>query len=172
MGSVEAARDSLENMGLSVFSIADQLEDIKRGVLIMDAVLGAVGTIALVVAALGIINTMVMSILERRREIGVMKAIGGSEDDIKMIFVVEAGSIGLVGALLGLVLGWLVTRVANFVANSYLLPDEAPFINFFHFPVWLVFGAVAFSIVVSLAAGLYPAVQAARVDPVTALRHD
>lgn len=169
---VEAARDSLESMGLNVFSIADQLEEIKRGFLIMDAVLGAVGTIALVVAALGIINTMVMSILERRREIGVMKAIGGSEDDIKMIFVVEAGTIGLVGALLGLVLGWVVTRIANFVANSYLLPDEAPFINFFHFPVWLIFGAVAFSLVVSLAAGLYPAVRAARVDPVTALRHD
>ena len=169
---VEAARDSLEGMGLNVFSIADQLEEIKRGFLIMDAVLGAVGTIALVVAALGIINTMVMSILERRREIGVMKAIGGSEDDIKLIFVVEAGTIGLVGALLGLVLGWVVTRIANFVANSYLLPDEAPFINFFHFPVWLIVGAVVFSVVVSLAAGLYPAVQAARVDPVTALRHD
>jgi putative ABC transport system permease protein len=172
VGHVEAARDSLENMGLNVFSIADQLEEIKKGFLIMDAVLGAVGTIALVVAALGIINTMVMSILERRREIGVMKAIGGSENDIKMIFVVEAGTIGFVGAILGLLLGWAVTRIANFVANSYLLPDDAPFINFFHFPVWLILGAVAFSIVVSLAAGLYPAVHAARVDPVTALRHD
>jgi putative ABC transport system permease protein len=172
VGHVEAARDSLESMGLNVFSIADQLEEIKKGFLIMDAVLGAVGTIALVVAALGIINTMVMSILERRREIGVMKAIGGSENDIKMIFVVEAGTIGFVGAILGLLLGWAVTRIANFVANSYLLPDDAPFINFFHFPVWLILGAVAFSIVVSLAAGLYPAVHAARVDPVTALRHD
>ena len=74
-------------------------------------------------AALGIINTMVMSILERTREIGVMKAIGGSENDIKMIFVVEAGTIGLVGALLGIILGWVVTRAANFVANSYLLPE-------------------------------------------------
>jgi putative ABC transport system permease protein len=172
VGRVEAVRDSLESMGLNVFSIADQLEDIKKGFMIMDAVLGAVGTIALVVAALGIINTMVMSILERRREIGVMKAIGGSENDIKMIFVVEAGSIGFVGAILGLVLGWVVTIVANFVANSYLLPDEAPFVNFFHFPVWLILGAVAFSIVVSLAAGLYPAIRAASVDPVTALRHD
>ncbi|MGD9140981.1 MAG: ABC transporter permease [bacterium] len=170
--NVEAARDSIESMGLNVFSIADQLEDIKKGFMIMDAVLGAVGTIALVVAALGIINTMVMSILERRREIGVMKAIGGSENDIKMIFVVEAGAIGFVGALLGLLLGWVVTKIANFVANSYLLPDDAPFINFFHFPAWLILGAVAFSVVVSLAAGLYPAVQAARVDPVTALRHD
>ena len=172
VGGVGAARDSIESMGLNVFSVADQLEEIKKGFLIMDAVLGAVGTIALVVAALGIINTMVMSILERRREIGVMKAIGGSESDIKMIFVVEAGTIGLVGAILGLILGWVVTRIANFVANSYLLPDEAPFIDFFHFPIWLVLGAVAFSIAVSLAAGLYPAVRAARVDPVTALRHD
>lgn len=172
IGRVEAARDSLESMGLNVFSIADQLEEIKKGFMIMDAVLGAVGTIALIVAALGIINTMVMSILERRREIGVMKAIGGSENDIKMIFVVEAGTIGFVGAILGLVLGWVVTKIANFVANSYLLPDEAPFIDFFHIPVWLIFGAVVFSVFVSLAAGLYPAMRAARVDPVTALRHD
>ena len=172
MGNVEAVRDSLEGMSLNVFSIADQLEEIRKGFLIMDAVLGAVGTIALVVAALGIINTMVMSILERRREIGVMKAIGGSENDIKMIFVVEAGTIGFVGAVFGLLLGWVVTRIANLVANSYLLPEEAPFIDFFHFPAWLILGAVAFSIVVSLAAGLYPAVRAAGVDPVTALRHD
>ena len=93
-------------------------------------------------------------------------------NDIKMIFVVEAGTIGFVGAVFGLLLGWVVTRIANLVANSYLLPEEAPFIDFFHFPAWLILGAVAFSIVVSLAAGLYPAVRAAGVDPVTALRHD
>lgn len=162
----------IQAMGFGVFSIADQLEEIKRGFLIMDSLLGAVGAIALIVAGLGIINTMIMSILERRREIGVMKAVGGSENEIKGIFFVEAGFIGFIGGLFGLLLGWIVTLIANAVANHFMAQQGAPHIDFFYFPLWLIIGALAFSIVVSLLAGLYPAVRAARVDPVEALRHD
>lgn len=172
MEKTEPVREAIEEMGLSVVSITDQLQEIRRGFLIVDSVLGAVGTIALFVAALGIVNTMVMSILERTREIGVMKAIGGSEHQIRMIFFVEAATIGVIGAVFGLLLGWVVTRIANLVVNTRLMPaGEAP-INLFYFPVWLILGAVAFAILVSLAAGLYPAHRAARVDPVRALRHD
>jgi putative ABC transport system permease protein len=159
-------------MGVEVFTITDQFKELKRGFLIMDTILGAIGTIALFVASLGIINTMIMSILERTRDIGIMKAIGGAESDIRKIFFVEAVSIGFLGALFGLILGWGVTRVANFVANTKLMPQgEAP-IDLFYFPLWLILGAIAFSMVVSLAAGLYPAIRAARIDPVKALRHD
>lgn len=172
MKDMEPVREKIEKMGLHVFSITDQLEDIKRGFLIMDAILGAIGTIALIVAALGIINTMVMSILERTREIGIMKAIGGSEGEIRMIFFIEAGTIGLLGAIFGLILGWIVTRIANMIANSQFLPPGEAAVDFFYFPLWLIAGAIAFSLVVSLAAGLYPANRAARVDPVRALRHD
>jgi putative ABC transport system permease protein len=163
---------AIEKMGFSVVTIVDQLEEFKRGFLIMDALLGAVGTIALVVASLGIVNTMVTSILERTREIGVMKAIGGSEGDIKGIFFVEAGTIGITGGALGLALGWVVTRIANAVVNYYLRPEGVPATELFHMPLWLIAGALGFSILVSLLAGLYPAARAARVDPVTALRHD
>jgi len=169
---MKPVRETIEKMRLHVFSISDQLEEIKRGFMIVDSLLGAVGTVALFVAALGIINTMVMSILERTREIGIMKAIGGSENEIRMIFFVEAATIGLIGAFFGLILGWIVTRIANVIANSQFLPKGEPPVDFFYFPLWLIFGAVAFSIVVSLAAGLYPANRAARVDPVKALRHD
>ncbi len=169
---MKPVRETIEKMGLHVFSISDQLEEFKRGFLIIDSLLGAVGTIALFVAALGIINTMVMSILERTREIGIMKSIGGSENEIRMIFFVEAATIGLIGAFFGLILGWIVTRIANFIANSQFLPKGEPPVDFFYFPLWLILGAVAFSIIVSLAAGLYPANRAARVDPVKALRHD
>lgn len=172
IADTEGVREKIEKMGLHVFSFADQLKEIRRGFLIVDSILGAIGTIALVVAALGIANTMVMSILERTREIGIMKAIGGSEGEIKMIFFVEAAVIGAAGALLGLILGWAVTRAANLVVNAKLLPEgEAP-VNLFYFPVWLILGAIGFAILVSLAAGLYPAVRAARIDPVEALRHD
>jgi putative ABC transport system permease protein len=138
----------------------------------MDSLLGAIGTVALIIAALGIINTMIMSILERTREIGIMKAVGGSENQIKLIFFVEAAFIGLIGAIFGLVLGWLVSRVANIIINSRLQPLDASQVDLFYFPLWLIAGAIAFSILVSLAAGLYPAIRAARIDPVKALRHD
>jgi putative ABC transport system permease protein len=169
---MQAARGAIEKMGLHVFSVTDELREIRRGFLVVDSILGAIGTIALVVAALGIANTMVMSILERTREIGIMKAIGASEGQIKTIFFVEAGTIGAVGGVLGLVLGWGVTRLANLVVNARLVPEgEAP-MDLFHFPAWLVAGALGFAVVVSLVAGLYPAVRAAAVDPIEALRHD
>ncbi len=161
-----------EKMKLNVFAIADQLKDVRKGFLILDGILGAIGTIALVVAGLGIVNTMVMSILERTREIGIMKAIGGSEKQIRWIFFVEAGTIGFLGAIFGLILGWLVTLVANQVANSEFLPAGEPPVNFFYFPIWLILGAIAFSIIISLIAGLYPAIRAANIDPVKALRHE
>ena len=173
MEEVSAVRKEIEEkMGLGVFSIADQMKEMKQVFVIMDSLLGAIGTVALIIAALGIINTMIMSILERTREIGIMKAVGGSENQIKLIFFVEAAFIGLIGAIFGLALGWLVSRLANIIINSRLQPLDAPQVDLFYFPIWLIAGAIAFSILVSLAAGLYPAIRAARIDPVKALRHD
>lgn len=168
---MERIRKEIEKMGVGVFSISDQLKEIKLNFLIMDSMLGAIGTIALIIAALGIINTMLMSILERTREIGIMKAVGGSENGIKMIFVTEASFIGFIGAIFGLLLGYGVTRIANQIMNR-VIPEFDEKIDLFYFPLWLILGAVAFSVVVSLAAGLYPAIRAARIDPVKALRHD
>ena len=172
MDDITPVREAVEEMGFGVLAVVDELEEIKQAFLIMDTLLGAVGTIALVVAALGIINTMVTSILERTREIGVMKAIGGSETDIRWIFFSEAATIGFIGGAFGLALGWVVTRAANAVANHYLRPQGVPEVDLFYMPIWLIAGAMAFSVGVSLLAGLYPASRAARVDPVQALRHD
>ncbi len=169
---VEPVAKKIKAMGFGVISITDQLKEIRKGFIILDTALGAIGTIALLVAALGIINTMVMSILERTREIGIMKAIGGSEGEIKGIFLVEAGTIGLVGGIFGLALGWIVTRIANIVANFCVARQGGFHVEFFYIPVWLIFGALAFSLFVSLIAGLYPAARAARVDPIESLRHD
>lgn len=172
MGSMPKVMDALKELNVETFSIADQLSEIRRGLMIMDSMLGAVGVIALLVASLGIINTMLMSILERTKEIGIMKAIGGSEPDIRKIFFVEAASIGLIGAIFGLGLGWVVTRIANYVANSQILSLGEEPIELFYFPVWLILGAIIFSILVSLGAGLYPAIRASRIDPVKALRRE
>jgi putative ABC transport system permease protein len=169
---VEPVKKEVTGMGLQVFALADQFKEIQRGFLIMNMVLAAVGMIAIVVASLGIVNTMVMSILERYSEIGIMKAVGASDRDIRRIFFFESSVIGFIGGIFGFVLGWAVSGVINSVVNYFLAKQGVPFIRYFSFPAWLALGAIAFSVVVSLAAGVYPAMRAARVDPVRALRHD
>jgi putative ABC transport system permease protein len=101
-----------------------------------------------------------------------MKAIGASNDDIRRIFLIEASIIGLLGGVLGIALGWSVGRIINFGANVYIRSQGGTPGTLFSLPLWLVSGAIVFSIFVSLAAGSYPASRAARLDPIRALRHD
>ncbi|HEV8131310.1 MAG TPA: ABC transporter permease [Acidobacteriota bacterium] len=162
----------IKDLGFNAFSINDALQGAKRAFIILDIILGVIGSIALAVASLGIVNTMVMSILERTREIGVMKAIGGSEGDIRKIFLVESCIIGLMGGLIGIALGWVVGKTINFGANFYIQRQGGTPGQLFFIPWWLVACGVGFSILVSLIAGSYPAARAARVDPIKALRHD
>jgi putative ABC transport system permease protein len=169
---IDPVKEQMEAKGLKTFALIDQLKEIKTAFIFMDMFLAAVAMIGITVASLGIINTMVMSILERYREIGIMKAIGASDKDVKKIFFFESGMIGFLGGIFGLALGWFVSTVINQIANHFLSKQGVPYVNYFSFPWWLCLGAVAFSILVSLAAGLYPALRAARVDPVVALRHD
>jgi putative ABC transport system permease protein len=171
-GDLETVRSRIHDMGFATFALADQFDQITRGFYLLDMVLAAVGMIAIVVAALGIVNTMVMSILERTREIGIMKAVGAGDADIKRIFFFESGGIGLLGGAAGCLLGWATSLVINRIVNVYAARQGMPFIDYFAFPFWLFLGAVGFSLLVSLVSGIYPARRAARVDPVVALRHD
>jgi len=168
----EAVEKKIKDLGFNAFSIADLLESQKKAFILLDLLLGLVGSIALTVASLGIVNTMVMSILERTREIGVMKAVGGGDADVRKIFLVEASLIGLFGGLFGIALGWAVGRVINAGANYYLQTQGVPAANLFLIPWWLMAGAIGFALLVSLVAGSFPAMRAARLDPIQALRHD
>ena len=166
-------RQKITDLGFGSFSIIDEMEQIRTVFLIIDSVLGLLGGISLLVASFGIANTMIMSILERTREIGIMKAIGAEDREIKLIFFVEAAVIGVVGGIVGVLLAWGIDGVANRLAYRFILkPQGASFIDFFHLPLYLSFGAIAFALVVSILAALYPASRAARIDPVRALRHD
>ena len=122
----EAVEKKIKDLGFNAFSIADLLESQKKAFILLDLLLGLVGSIALTVASLGIVNTMVMSILERTREIGVMKAVGGGDADVRKIFLVEASLIGLFGGVFGIALGWAVGRVINAGANYYLSDAGRP----------------------------------------------
>jgi len=168
----EDVEDKIKALGFQAFSINDALQGAKRAFIILDLVLSLIGSIALAVSSLGIMNTMVMSILERTREIGVMKAIGASDSDIRRIFLVEASAIGVLGGVAGIVLGWVVGRAINFGANIYIVRQGGEAGNLFSLPWWLIAGALAFSWLVSLVAGSYPANRAAKLNPIQALRHD
>ena len=113
------------------------------------------------------------SILERTREIGIMKAIGAEDREIKMIFFVEAALIGLTGGVVGSLAAWGIAAVANRIAFRFFLrPRGVAYVSFFDLPPYLWLGAILFAVAVSVLAALYPAARAARIDPVKALRHD
>jgi putative ABC transport system permease protein len=169
---VEAIETSIKNMGFGTFSLLDATRNLRLFFTIFDLLLGIFGSLALAVATLGIINTLVMAILERRREIGILKALGAADRDVKQLFFVEAGVMGLLGGTLGAGLGWLIGQAITFGTNVYLKRQSLPPAHVFSVPWWLVLGAIAFAVIVSLAAGLYPATRAARLNPVEALRYE
>ena len=169
---VPAVEDAVRQMGYSPFSLLDLTRNLRRLFAILDLLLGIFGSLALAVASLGIINTLVMAILERRREIGVLKALGASDKDVRQLFFAEAGVMGLLGGVMGVVLGWGIGHAIQLGTNYYLRQQQIPPENIWTVPVWLVASAIAFSLLVSLAAGIYPASRAARLDPVEALRYE
>jgi putative ABC transport system permease protein len=171
-GKVQGVQDAINKMGFRTFSILDATKSLRRFFTVLDVFLGIFGSLALAVATLAIINTLVMAVLERRREIGVMKAIGASDGDVKKLFFTEAGAMGFFGGLLGIALGFAIGKAINLGTGFYLqrrgLPSEAVWV----LPPWLIGAAIAFSVVVSLLAGLYPASRAARLDPVQTLKYE
>jgi putative ABC transport system permease protein len=169
---IEAVESSIKKMGFNTFSITDATRNLRQFFAILDLFLGIFGSLALAVASIGIVNTLVMAILERRREIGIMKALGASDVDIRKLFFAEAGAMGLLGGAVGVALGWTIGRIINLGTNVYLKRQAFPPADFWFVPWWLIAGAIGFAIVVSLVAGLYPASRAARLDPVQALRYE
>ena len=169
---VKAAEEAIKKMGFSAFSLLDATRNLRLVFTVFDLLLGIFGSLALVVASLGIINTLVMAILERRREIGVLKALGAADRDVQRLFFAEAAAMGLLGGVVGVAIGWLIGRAINFGTDFYLNRQQLPAIKVAAVPWWMVAMAIAFSVGVSLAAGIYPASRAAKLNPVEALRYE
>jgi putative ABC transport system permease protein len=169
---VQPVENAVKKMGFNTFSILDATRSLRQFFAVLDLFLGIFGSLALAVASIGIVNTLVMAILERRREIGIMKAIGASDGDVRTLFFAEAGAMGALGGIVGVALGWAIGQAINFGTNIYLKRQALPPEHFWSVPWWLVAGAIVFAFIVSLVSGLYPAGRAARLDPVQALRYE
>jgi len=169
---IQGVEDAIKKMGFTTFSITDASRGLRQFFGVLYAFLGIFGSLALIVASIGIVNTLLMAILERRREIGIMKAIGASDGDVKRLFFAEAGAMGVLGGILGVGFGWFIGQVINFGTNVYLKRQSLPPENFWAVPWWLVVFAIGFAVGVSLISGLYPAGRAAKLDPVQALRYE
>jgi putative ABC transport system permease protein len=169
---VDATETKIKQLGFGAFSLLDASKSMRIFFSVFDLLLGIFGSLALAVATLGIINTLVMAILERRREIGVLKALGAADSDVKQLFFVEAGVMGLAGGVLGVFFGWLIGQALTLGTNIYLKRQDLPGVEISAVPWWLIAGAIGFALLVSLIAGLYPASRAAKLNPVDALRYE
>lgn len=169
--------DQIAAMGFQAFTPQSFVEGINNFFLVLQFIFGGVGAIALLVAAIGIANTMAMSILERTREIGLMKAVGATNRDVLTIFLGEAAGIGFIGGLGGVVLGWLAGQGINVLATVFLAQQSSqmggppPSIAVYT-PIWLPLFALIFSTFVGMLSGLYPALRAANMIPVLALKYE
>jgi ABC-type antimicrobial peptide transport system permease subunit len=165
--------DWLSARGYEVQALKTMLDLANRGMIILQTMLGSVGGLALLVASIGIANTMIMAVYERTKEIGILKAVGAAPAQIRLLFVVEASMIGLLGGVIGTVVGWLLGRGLNWLILRILEWQEMPMQGtFFVVAWWLVVAALAFATLVGLLAGLYPAARAARLPPLDALRYE
>ncbi len=169
---VQVVEDAIKKLGFNTFSILDATKSMQQFFAVLDLFLGIFGSLALAVASIGIANTLVMAIMERRREIGIMKAIGADDSDVKRLFFAEAAVMGVIGGAGGVLLGWLIGRAINFGTNVYLHNQNMPSVEVWYVPWWLILGAIGFAVLVSLVAGWYPAARASRLDPVQTLRYE
>jgi putative ABC transport system permease protein len=173
VSQAHAVTARLKKEGFQVQSLEMFVEVANRIVTAITVMLAMIGGVALLVASIGIANTMVMAIYERTREIGILKAMGASRGEIRQMFMVESGFIGAIGGVLGLLLGWALGFVLNHGITWYMQSREMPLRgDFFTVTLTLAAGAILFAAFIGIAAGLLPAQRAASLDPLTALRHE
>ena len=162
--TVASVKEAIDAMGYGTSSLQDSLEQAEQQMAQIQYLLGAIGGVSLLVAAIGIMNTMMMSIYERTREIGIIKVLGCRMDNIAELFLTEAAFIGLIGGAIGLGISYGLAAIINkFIGSSGFNAI---------IPLWLALGALIFSIAVALVSGLYPAIRAMRLSPLTAIRNE
>jgi putative ABC transport system permease protein len=175
---VESAVQLIKQLGYDIWSPASALEEINRFFFIVQMILGGIAAVSLLVASIGIINTMIMSILERTKEIGIMKVLGATVYNIRWLFLIESGAIGLIGGIAGLGIAYAAVSALNYLAaNNPEMnlfgggpgPEEAV-TQLAVIPIWLAWFAILFAFVIGLLAGIFPAFRASRLSALEAIR--
>ncbi len=169
LDNVEEVQQLIGDMGYETYSQQEWIKSAQQELLIIEAVLGGIGAISLFVAAIGIANTMMMSIYERTKEIGVMKVLGCSLGNIRLMFLTEAAFIGFIGGVVGLVISYILSFICNLILPG-LVGYEGQHISII--PLWLVLVAILFSTLIGMIAGFFPAQRATKLSPLAAIRNE
>lgn len=178
MNNVGEVAEYIKSLGFQTYSADDIREPMRQQTMIIQIILGSLGGISLLVAALGIANTMVMSIYERTREIGVMKVLGCKLSNIRTLFLMEAGSIGFLGGVFGVGISYLASFILNKVLAGSILGDIGygymgdTSVKISIIPLWLVGLGFAFALFVGLISGFYPANRAVKISALEAIKHE
>ena len=170
MENVTDVQKQITEMGYEAWSNAEYLESMQNQYRMIQAVLGGIGAVSLFVAAIGIANTMMMSIYERTKEIGIIKELGCDMGVIRQMFLWEAGFIGLLGGFFGLLLSYLLSFGINFFLGG--LYSEGGSTTVSYIPIWLPFVSLVFAVLVGMVAGFFPAKRAMELSPLAAIRNE
>ncbi len=160
---------TIQDMGFQAYSEAEWIESTQNELMIIQAVLGGIGAVAMIVAAISIANTMMMSTYERTKEIGVMKVLGCSLPNIRELFLAEAAFIGFLGGCIGLIISYILSGVCNKILPQAMGYGDA---RISQIPVWLALLAIVFAAVVGILAGFFPAQRATKLSPLAAIRNE
>ena len=169
MENVDELSNTIRSLGYNVSTNIELINSMKKQFAMVQAVLGGIGAVSLLVAAIGIANTMMMSIYERTREIGVMKVIGCGLKNIRQLFLLEAAFIGFIGGLAGNILSLLMSAGINVLISGQSMGIEG---NISYIPPWLALLSLGFAVLVGMAAGYFPAVRAMKLSPLAAIRNE
>ena len=170
MENVQEIQKTIQDMGYGADSNAEWMQQTKDQMKMIQLVLGGIGAVSLFVAAIGIANTMMMSIYERTKEIGIIKVLGCDMNNIRTMFLMEAGFIGFFGGLIGLIFSEIISFIINMVAGG--ADGSGYYSGISYIPIWLILAALAFAVLVGMLAGFFPALRAMKLSPLAAIRNE
>ncbi len=168
---VAPLRTAISDLGFTTASVLDTVDQATKVFSVLEILLALFGTASLIVATIGMVNTMTVSLLERTQEIGVMKVLGVSDSDVRKLFLLEAAIIGGLGGVSGIVMGFVFSQIFNFGINFLAKNLGGKAISLFYYPVWFVVGVSASSFIIGIFTGIIPAQRAAHMDPINAVKY-
>ncbi|OGD64220.1 hypothetical protein A2215_04185 [Candidatus Berkelbacteria bacterium RIFOXYA2_FULL_43_10] len=169
---VDSVRKQIENLGFKTQYVGETVAQVEKVFSFFKLILGSFGLIALLVASLGMFNTLTISLLERMKEVALLKILGMKKRDISIIFLTESIIFGIFGGFIGIIIGFGLGGIISSIFNAYALRAGGNRIELFYAPLWFIIVMVAFSVGVGLLTGLYPSRRASRVAPLDVIRYE